>query len=403
MSGPIMKDALFQAHLDRTMSYATYAGADVAECRSAAARIQGSDIHGWRCEWLLAAGRAKTAAMEAVSAGDPATARDAWFRASNYFRTAGVFTLDRHGVRRLRDTHAAEVAAFRRGAALLERPPLELEIPYEDTTLPGYFFSAGEGARPTLIVTNGYDGTAEELYFNNAAAGLAHGFHVLVFDGPGQGSMIIERGVPFRPDWERVITPVVDHALTLPGVDPDALVLVGLSFGGYLAPRAATAEPRIAACVSDCGPYDLMDVTAARFPGPLGRGVRNSSGLLHRIACRLATKVMRKPTAGWALRRNLLVHDVESVDEFFELSRHYTLRGREGLIFCPTFVCSGELDDLSAAARQLAARLGCEHEYVEFRAADGAGEHCHAGARTQYHERVFTWLDHVLTADRAVA
>lgn len=403
MSAPALKDPLFQAHLDRTMGYAPYGGADLAECLKTASRIHGSDVHGWRCEWLLAAGRAKTAALEAEIDGDPRAARDAWFRASNYFRTSGVFTLDRDGLRRLRDTHAAEVAAFRRGAALLDRPPLELEIPYEDTSLPGYYFSAGEGTRPTLIVTNGYDGTAEELYFNNAVAALEHGFHVLVFDGPGQGSMIIDRGVPFRSDWECVIAPVVDHALTLPGVDPDALVLVGLSFGGYLAPRAATVESRLAACVSDCGPYDLIDVTAAKFPGPLGRGVRNGSGVLHRIACRLATALMRKPTAGWALRRNLLVHDVETVDEFFELAGHYTLHGREELIFCPTFVCSGELDDLSGAAPQLAARLDCEHEYVEFRAADGAGEHCHPGARELYHERVLTWLDHVLAADRAAA
>jgi hypothetical protein len=146
-----------------------------------------------------------------------------------------------------------------------------------------------------------------------------------------------------------------------------------------------------------------MDVTAARFSGPLARGVRSGSGPLHAVACRVAELVMRKPTAGWALRRNLLVHDVDTVGEFFDLAPQYSLRGREELIFCPTFVCSGELDDLSAAAPRLAARLECEHQYVEFRAADGAGEHCHAGARHLYHERVFTWLDHVLTADSAVA
>ncbi|GAA4752206.1 hypothetical protein GCM10023350_41840 [Nocardioides endophyticus] len=35
-----MKDPLFEAHLDRTMGYATYGGADVAECRTTAARAQ---------------------------------------------------------------------------------------------------------------------------------------------------------------------------------------------------------------------------------------------------------------------------------------------------------------------------------------------------------------------------
>ena len=30
---------------------------------------------------------------------------------------------------------------------------------------------------------------------------------VFVFDGPGQQSMLFERGVPFRYDWEAVLTP----------------------------------------------------------------------------------------------------------------------------------------------------------------------------------------------------
>ena len=48
----------------------------------------------------------------------------------------------------------------------------------------------------------------------------------------------------FRPDWEAVIGPVVDFAVTRPEVDPSRIALMGISFGGYLAPRAASGEPR---------------------------------------------------------------------------------------------------------------------------------------------------------------
>ena len=64
--------------------------------------------------------------------------------------------------------------------------------------------------------------------------------------------------MPLRPDWENVITPVVDYLLTRPDTDPARIVLNGLSLGGYLAPRAAcpaswpgscrTATPRCWAC-----------------------------------------------------------------------------------------------------------------------------------------------------------
>ena len=139
--------------------------------------------------------------------------------------------------------------SFRRGAALLAVPPEIVRIPYEDSFLPGYYFRAAADVAPraTMILTNGYDGTAEELYFANGAAALERGYNVLAFDGPGQGTMIIDHGVPLRPDWENVITPVVDYLLARPDVDPERIVLVGLSLGGYLAPRAATAEHRLAA------------------------------------------------------------------------------------------------------------------------------------------------------------
>ena len=48
----------------------------------------------------------------------------------------------------------------------------------------------------------------------NGYAALARGYNCLIFEGPGQGELIREQRIPFRPDWEKVVTPVVDFALT---------------------------------------------------------------------------------------------------------------------------------------------------------------------------------------------
>ncbi len=72
-------------------------------------------------------------------------------------------------------------------------PPEMLAIPLEDTTLPGYFCAVDTTRRPLVISVGGYDSTAEESFFWNAAAAGARGYHALIFDGPGQGEMLIER------------------------------------------------------------------------------------------------------------------------------------------------------------------------------------------------------------------
>lgn len=251
-----------------------------------------------------------------------------------------------------------------------------------------------------MILVTGYDGTAEELYFANGAAALERGYNVLAFDGPGQGTMLIDRGVPLRPDWENVITPVVDYLLARPDVDPEQIVVAGLSLGGYLAPRAATAEHRLAACISDCGPYDVFDVTARRLPGFLARQLPDGNPALLRLLGRLVRSVMNKPTAGWAMRRNLLAHGLNGPLEYFKIAPQYSLKGIEHLIQCPTFVSSAEDDDLSTDARRLYDALTCPKRYYQFRSAEGAGQHCESGARTLFHQHAFDWLGEVLNPPR---
>src|SRR6202012_168835 len=106
---------------------------------------------------------------------------------------------------------------------------------------------------PTVILNNGLDSQSVALYAYGGAAALERGYNALIFEGPGQGAMLFERQVPFRPDWENVITPVVDYLLSRPDVDPDRIALTGWSMGGEMVSRAAAFEPRLAAVVADPG------------------------------------------------------------------------------------------------------------------------------------------------------
>ena len=398
MAEVAFKDELLDAQFLRTVGAAPYGGADIGECLAAAAQVQGVDLGSWYSAWSSLAERVLALAEAAAADGQVKTARSAYFRASNYFRTAGVMLLAAPLDARVVVSNERQTEAFRRGAELLDVPGEVIEIPFEHTTLPGYFFAAPgrSGPGPLVILVGGYDGTAEELYFLSGAAASARGYHVLAFDGPGQGSALIKQGLVLRPDWESVVTPVVEWAIERADVDPERIALVGLSLGAHLAPRAASAEHRLAACGADCGSFDLHASALERIPPPLVAGLDGSSGWKAGVLGVVLRILARKPTAGWALRRGQLVHGVGSPMAYLRSLHDYSLDGLAAKITCPTFVNNAEADDIGASAPQLVAQLTCDHEFVTFTSADGAGDHCEAGARTLYHARLFAWLDPIL-------
>ena len=59
---------------------------------------------------------------------------------------------------------------------------------------------------------------------NEIGITLRRGYNVLAIDGPGQGGALHLQKLVMRPDWEAVITPVVDYALARREIEPDRRV-----------------------------------------------------------------------------------------------------------------------------------------------------------------------------------
>jgi pimeloyl-ACP methyl ester carboxylesterase len=395
MSHLLLKDELLDAQLVRAVGTAGSGGADLGECLATARRIDERDLDSWFEQWSATATLVAELAAREAAGGHRESARLAYLRASTYHRTAGVMLLGAPLDRRLVCAYRAQAEMFQHAIGLMDVAGETIAIPFEDTTLPGYFLChAPDGQRrATVILTGGYDGTAEELYFANGAAALARGYNVLAFDGPGQGRVLTEQRLAIRPDWETVVGTVLDYALVREDVDPDRVALIGQSLGAHLAPRAASAEPRVAACVADCGAYDLYAAFLDRLPGPLASPLLLERRPVRLALGRLLTILASKPTAGWALRRGMLVHATDDPLSYIDALRAFTLKGRTPRITCPTWVCSAEGDDISNSAPQLVDALTCEKTYVRFTAAQGADDHCEQAARALYHARSFGWLD----------
>jgi pimeloyl-ACP methyl ester carboxylesterase len=391
----MFKDQAFSFELLRAAGYAPYGGADIGECLATAGRIREGDLESWHAEWRTTADRVRVIAEAALAKKHLTSAREAFLRASNYYRTAEFFLhVDPHDPRILATWRACCVC-FDSARRLFSSPVEAVEIPFEHTTLPAYFYRAHDDStpRPTLLFHGGFDSIVEELYFSGAAAALRRGYNCLTFDGPGQGRVIREQGIPFRPNWETVITPVVDYALTRPDVDAGHLILMGQSLGGYLAARAAAFESRLAALILFNGVYNVYDSVLAEVPAPLrGLFCRNA-----RIVDPILRVVMQVDVAKrWALTNGTWTGGFDSPAAYFQGNRRYTLEGIAERIQCQTLVCDAQQDHFFHDARRVYDALTCPKEYFLFTAADGAEEHCQFGAMSRFHQRVFDWLDEAI-------
>ena len=388
-------DPLFEDFAVRALSLD---GCPLGEVSATTAQIEEGDRDGWYEQWTATADRIVALGDESASAGHAVSARDTYLRASSYYRTAYLPLYGSPVDPRLVQAFDKETTIFQKAAALM-RPPVEpVEIPYEGTTLPGYFCQVDDSdrPRPTLVCTNGYDSTINEMYVTFATA-LARGYNLLLFDGPGQGRPLIEQGLVFRPDWENVVTPVVDFALTRPEVDPEKVVLLGWSFGGYLAPRAASGEHRLAACIADPGFWDLFEANKAGLSVLPKETFDKLPDVDPSVLEPFMEKIRADPKLRWSIvQRNFWVHGIDSLLEFLKVSVDYSLKEAAAQIRCPTLLGWSESDPLSWNAERIYDSLTCPRKLIRFMNAEGAGDHCEVRARRLFDQRAFDWLDETL-------
>ena len=389
------QDNNFAFEFLRLLGETANGGADINECFATAARIVEGDYESWFQEWNHTAERIRAIAENCLAHGHPVSARQAYLRASNYYRCAEFFMHMQIGSvdRRAADTYKNSVACFRKALALFPFPAEQVNIPFEGTTLPGYFYQKdGSGAaRPTLLIHGGYDSTGEEQYFETVPAALERGYNCLIFEGPGQGSVIRFQNLPFRPDWEAVVGPVVDYATNRPEIDPAQLVLIGKSLGGLLAPRAAAFEHRLAACIAIDGVYTLIPTDFQRMAQSA------ETATPEQITALLGQEMQRNGNMRWAISQGMWTMQASSFYECILKMRQYTLAGLAEKITCPTLVCDAENDHFFAGQpRTLFEALRCPKTYLLFTAEDAAEEHCHAGATHLLNQHIFDWLDETI-------
>ncbi|HEY1668874.1 MAG TPA: alpha/beta fold hydrolase [Trebonia sp.] len=206
------------------------------------------DAEAWAKAWDGAAAQQEDLAAGDLQLGFWRSASARYLRASTYYLTGERQTPP--GPVKVHSYQAA-LAAFAKAAEYMAHPIERVEIDSPDGILPGYFIPArAQGPAPVVIFYNGLDVTKEILYGIIREELADRGIACLVVDTPGVGEPLRLRGVPSRPDYEVPTTAIVDYLQTRPDVDPARIGLLGISLGGYYAPRGAAYEHRITACAA---------------------------------------------------------------------------------------------------------------------------------------------------------
>ncbi|HXX79301.1 MAG TPA: alpha/beta fold hydrolase, partial [Ktedonobacteraceae bacterium] len=346
-------------------------------------------------EWASIAENVSREAELALQAGDTITARKAYMRASNYYRTA-MFSLPPTD-NRLDQYLTSSRELFHQATSLFE-PPIEiLAIPFGDARLPGYFLSAGQSKRPTLIALNGADSSNEELVHWIGFAAVARGWNCLVFEGPGQWSALqLNPGLFLQHDYEVPVKAVVDYLVQRDDVDTDNITLIGYSLGSLLAARTVAFEKRISACIVDGLVVDVGEAWEAVWPPALQKltGVFDTAaGALERLS----------PELRGFINHHMFSFGVSKPSEILNAYRPFKIQELAPQIECQLLLLYGEGEYAQTNAKVVTSilhfvnKLRCSAAIHEFSYQDGwAASHCQIGAFNLAQAVVFDWLDDIV-------
>lgn len=273
---------------------------------------------------------------------------------------------------------------------------VEKRVSYETVSLPIWYAPAQktEKAKGTILMTGGFDCYKEELvpimiYFAD------NGYHFYYFEGPGQGEVLMKQHFPMTHEWEKPVKVVLD-ALAL-----EEITLIGLSLGGYLAPRAAVYENRIHRIIAWGTMFDFYKVVSTR------RGLATALFIWTMVSLRLAgvmnallaIKMKRDPYTFWGIDHGMHVMGVKTPYRYFRKLKCFSMKKIAGMVKQDFLLMAGTKDhfiDIGmyyqmerrlTNVRSFTGRIFTEHEKAE--------NHCQFGNMELVLRTMKAWIEAV--------
>lgn len=359
------KDINFNFQANRLLSYGDLA-CDSAEIYKIAKNIK--DFDSWFREW-------KNLAETAEEEGR-------YVHSMYYYRMAEFM---------LKDDHPAKDLMYDKMQAMFTKAFPEIKrhrVPFQKGYLPCIYMEA-KGSNKTILLHGGYDSFIEEFYLL-CQPFVEAGYNLILFEGEGQGGTL-RQGMKFNEAWENSVTAILNH------FSIKEAALIGISWGGYFALRAAAYTKRITHAVCFDVLYDGLDVQMQLMKEP----IRSLFRLLYKARAKqvinfLVEKKMKKDQlANWGISHGMYITGTNSPYEFYQAIEKHTLKGLLGRIDQQVLLLAGEEDHyvptwhFAEVKKQLSqarvtARLFTKEEKGE--------QHCRVGNYSLAIDYILNWL-----------
>jgi dipeptidyl aminopeptidase/acylaminoacyl peptidase len=373
------KNYTWSAAVRGAVSGLPHGGGDMGEIYKVCAALKGKagDNAAWFVEWNKMGERVALLAEQAKAKEYIQTASGAYMRAANYIAIGERLRQPR--TPETQKAYARAVELFKKGIPDVPFLSIEaIEVPFEGgKSLPAYFVKRREaGVKwPTVVFFDGLDYTKEMQYFRGVPELAKRGLACLIVDLPGNGEAIRFRGMHARYDSEVAGGAAIDYLETRPDVNKDRIGIMGISLGGYTAPRAAAFEKRFKACVAWGAIYDYHALWKNRIDA----------------AFKTSLSVPGEHIT-WFL-------GVDTLDQVLKKLEPFTLEGVVQKIQCPFLLTHGEKDAQVSTeiARQEFAAVGSKDKTFKiFTEEEGGSEHCQGDNLTLGISCIGDWLNEKL-------
>ncbi|HOO64826.1 MAG TPA: hypothetical protein PK364_13060 [Synergistaceae bacterium] len=165
--------------------------------------------------------------------------------------------------------------------------------------------------------------------------------------------------------------------------------------GGYLAPRAAAFEHRLAWVAVDSGVFSVFDGLMTKFPPEVKETLGNDMAKAA-INALVREEMELHPELRQFMNQMLWTFQKESPFQLFRTLQLYTVKEVLQEITCPVLVANSIHDQVAGSYEQgkiFFHALEAPKTYLEFSDAEGAQFHCQNGAPSISSERILNWID----------